>query len=217
MATNIPPHNLGEVLRGCIYLIENPDATVANLLDKVKGPDFPLGGKIVTDRTALRTIYEEGVGSIKVQGEWKLEKLDRGRQQIVVTSIPYGVNKGTLEAVIGQLIEEKKLPQLLGSANESNDKDGMRIVLELRPGTDPQPRDGVPLQAHRAAKVLLVQHDGARPGSGRQGPGPEGRAEPEGHSPPLPRLPDADRPPAVRVRTATAPPADSRPRRVPHH
>lgn len=138
MATSIPPHNLGEVLRGCIHLIENPDATVANLLDKIKGPDFPLGGKIVTDRTALRKIYEDGVGTIKVQGEWKLEDLPRGRQQIVVTSIPYGVNKGTLEATIGQLIEEKKLPQLLGQANESNDKDGMRIVLELRPGIDPQ-------------------------------------------------------------------------------
>jgi DNA gyrase subunit A len=90
MATNIPPHNLGEVLRACIYLIDNPDASVANLLDKVKGPDFPLGGKIVTDRATLRKIYEEGRGTIKVQGEWKEEELDKGRKQIVVTSIPYG-------------------------------------------------------------------------------------------------------------------------------
>jgi DNA gyrase subunit A len=138
MATNIPPHNLGEVLRGCVHLIDNPDASVANLLDKIKGPDFPLGGKIVTDRTTLRKIYEEGVGSIRIQGEWKFEDLGRGKQQIVVTSIPYGVNKGSLEAAIGQVIEQKKLPQLLSVANESNDKDGIRIVLELRPGTDPQ-------------------------------------------------------------------------------
>jgi DNA gyrase subunit A len=138
MATNIPPHNLGEVLRGCVHLIDNPDASVANLLDKIKGPDFPLGGKIVTDRTTLRKIYEEGVGSIRIQGEWKFEDLGRGKQQIVVTSIPYGVNKGSLEAAIGQLIEQKKLPQLLSVANESNDKDGIRIVLELRSGTDPQ-------------------------------------------------------------------------------
>ena len=137
MATNIPPHNLGEVLRACVHLIDNPDATVAQLLDKVKGPDFPLGGKIVTDRAALRTIYEEGRGSIKVQGEWKLEEFGRGREQIVVSSIPYGVDKGALEALIGGMIEEKKLPQLIGLANESNDKDGLRIVLEIRPSTDP--------------------------------------------------------------------------------
>jgi DNA gyrase subunit A len=137
MATNIPPHNLGEVLRACVYLIDNPDATVANLLDKVKGPDFPLGGKILTDRPTLRRIYEEGKGTIKVQGEWKIEDVGRGRQQIVITSIPYGVIKGDLENAIGALIEQKKLPQLIGLSNESNDKDGIRIVLELRAGTDP--------------------------------------------------------------------------------
>jgi DNA gyrase subunit A len=137
MATSIPPHNLGEVLRACVYLIDNPDASVANLLDKVKGPDFPLGGKIVTDRPTLRRIYEEGRGTIKVQGEWKLEDLGRGRQQIVVTSIPYGVVKGDLENTIGGLAEQKKLPQLTGVTNESNDKEGMRIVLDLKPGADP--------------------------------------------------------------------------------
>ncbi|HXD85122.1 MAG TPA: DNA topoisomerase (ATP-hydrolyzing) [Urbifossiella sp.] len=137
MATNIPPHNLAEVLRGCILLIENPDATVAMLREKIKGPDFPLGGKIVTDSATLRGIYETGTGSIKVQGEWKEEKLERGKSQIVVTSIPYGVDKGQLEIAIGGIIEDKKLPQLLGQANETNDKDGMRIVLETKPNTDP--------------------------------------------------------------------------------
>ncbi len=97
MATQIPPHNLAEVLKACILLIEEPDSSIANLLDKVKGPDFPLGGKIVTDRSTLRKIYEEGRGTIKVQGEWKEEKLERDRKQIVITSIPYGVNKGELE------------------------------------------------------------------------------------------------------------------------
>jgi DNA gyrase subunit A len=137
MATNIPPHNLGEVLRACVYLIENPEATVAVLLDKVKGPDFPLGAKIITDRTTLRKIYEEGTGSIKVQAEWKLEELGRGKTQIVVTSIPYGVDKGALENLIGGLIEDKKIPQLLSLTNETNDKEGMRIVLELKAETDP--------------------------------------------------------------------------------
>jgi DNA gyrase subunit A len=137
MATNVPPHNLAEVLRACTYLIDNPDASVANLLDKVKGPDFPLGGKIVTDRATLRRIYEEGTGSIKIQGEWKLEDLGRGKSQIVITSIPYGVLKSELEESIGEIIEGKKLPQVLGQTNESNEKEGLRIVLEMKAGTDP--------------------------------------------------------------------------------
>ncbi len=137
MATNIPPHNLGEVLRACLVLIDNPDASIAQLMEKVKGPDFPLGGKIVAEKGTLRRIFEEGRGSIKVQGEWELEDLGKGKQQIVVSSIPYGVVKGTLEEVIGGIIESKKLPQLLNLANESNDKDGLRIVLEVKPGTDP--------------------------------------------------------------------------------
>ncbi|MBX9581031.1 MAG: DNA topoisomerase 4 subunit A, partial [Gemmataceae bacterium] len=136
MATNIPPHNLAEVLRACVLLIDNPDATVAQLMEKVKGPDFPLGGKIVSDRATLRRIYEEGTGSIKVQAEWKEEDLGRGKTQIVITSIPYAVDKGELEKVIGGIIEDRKLPQVLGLANESNDKDGMRIVLETKPGAD---------------------------------------------------------------------------------
>lgn len=137
VATNIPPHNLGEVLRACVFLIENPDASVAQLMDRVKGPDFPLGGKILADRAALRKIYEEGRGSVKVQGEWKVEDLAKGKQQIVITSIPYAVDKGKLESAIGEIIETKKVPQLLGLSNETNDKDGLRIALEIKPGTDP--------------------------------------------------------------------------------
>ncbi|QJW99954.1 DNA gyrase/topoisomerase IV subunit A [Frigoriglobus tundricola] len=137
MATQIPPHNLGEVLKACVLLIDNPDATVATLLDKVKGPDFPLGGKIVTDRAMLRKIYEEGRGTIRVQGEWREEEFERGKKQIVVTSIPYGVDKGELENTIGRIVEDRKLPQLLGQANESNEKDGLRLVLEVKGGTDP--------------------------------------------------------------------------------
>src|SRR5260370_19566548 len=119
MATNIPPHNLGDVLKACVFLIENPEATTALLLDKVKGPDFPLGGKIVTDRATLRQVYEEGTGSIKVRGEWKEEHHDK-RYSIVITSIPYGVDKGKLEQAIGDIIAGRKLPQLLGLTNESN-------------------------------------------------------------------------------------------------
>jgi DNA gyrase subunit A len=136
LATNIPPHNLGEVARACVHLIDNPDATAAQLLDRVKGPDFPLGGKVVTDRATLRQIYEEGTGSIKIQAEWQTEQ--RGKKGfIIITSIPYGVDKGKLEGDIGTLIETRKLPQLLGLTNESSQKAGLRIALELKPGTDP--------------------------------------------------------------------------------
>jgi DNA gyrase subunit A len=136
MATNIPPHNLREVCNAAVFLIENPDASVAQLLDRVKGPDFPLGGKIVTDRTTLRKIYEEGVGTVKVQAEWKLEEGGK-KPQIVVTSIPYGVDKGKLENDIGAIIESRKLPQLLGLTNETNEKEGLRIALEIKPDADP--------------------------------------------------------------------------------
>lgn len=137
LATNIPPHNLEGVIDACVALINDRDASTATLLDHIKGPDFPLGGKVITDRRTLRKIYEEGTGSIKVQGEWKFEAGGK-RPQIVITSIPYGVNKGNLEATIGALIEDRHLPQLIGLANETNEKDGMRIVLEVKPDTDPE-------------------------------------------------------------------------------
>jgi DNA gyrase subunit A len=136
MATNIPPHNLADTISAAVYLIDNPEATVAQLLDRLKGPDFPLGGRIITDRTTLRKIYEEGTGSIKVQGEWKLEENGKKRQ-IIITSIPYAVNKGTLEAAIGEIIATRKLPQLLDLMNESNEKVGLRIALDIKPDADP--------------------------------------------------------------------------------
>jgi DNA gyrase subunit A len=134
MATNIPPHNLGEVIRASVFFIENPEASTAQLMERIKGPDFPLGGKIVTDRAALRKVYEEGTGSIRVQGEWKLETVGKN-EQIVVTSIPFGVNKSNLEASIGDIIAERRLPQLTNIVNESTDV--IRIVLEMKPGSDP--------------------------------------------------------------------------------
>lgn len=136
MATNIPPHNLGDVVQAAIHLIDHPDASVANLLDRLKGPDFPLGGKIVTDRTTLRKTYEEGQGSIRVQAEWEPEENGR-KKQIAISSIPFGVNKATLEGVIGEIIEARKLPQLIGLTNESNEKVGLRIVLDIKPDADP--------------------------------------------------------------------------------
>jgi DNA gyrase subunit A len=137
MATSIPPHNLAEVVRAAVHLIDDPKASTAQLLDRLKGPDFPLGGKVVTDRASLRRIYEDGSGSIRVQGEWKVEASAR-RDQVVITSIPYGVNKGNLEAAIGEIIASRKLPQVTNLVNESNAKEGIRIVLEIRPDADPE-------------------------------------------------------------------------------
>jgi DNA gyrase subunit A len=136
MATNIPPHNLGELIRACVHLIEDPEATTAELMNRVKGPDFPLGGKILTDRATLRRIYEEGSGTIRIQGEWKLEGEDTRNPQIAITSIPYGVEKDKLENEIGEIIESRKVPNLLGQTNETNEKDGLRITLDVKPGTD---------------------------------------------------------------------------------
>ncbi|HMC65756.1 MAG TPA: DNA topoisomerase (ATP-hydrolyzing) [Gemmataceae bacterium] len=137
MATNIPPHNLGEVVKAAVHLIDHPNATTAQLLDHVKGPDFPLGGRVITDRRTLRKTYEDGTGSIKMQGEWKLEEQGR-RRQIILTSIPYGVNKGSLESVIGEIIESRKLPQLLSLTNETNEKVGLRIALDIKADADPE-------------------------------------------------------------------------------
>lgn len=138
MATNIPPHNLGEVIDACVRLIHEKDVTVHNLLREIKGPDFPLGGRLVTDRKELKQIYEEGRGSIKVRAEWRLdtEKRHEVPDRVVVYSIPYGVETGPLQQEIGTIIANRKLPQLVHVSDQSDEKHGLRIVLELKPDSD---------------------------------------------------------------------------------
>ena len=136
LATNIPPHNLGDVIKASIHLIENPEATTSQLLDRLKGPDFPLGGKILIDRPALTKIYEEGSGSLKIQGQWKLEELNKVKN-IIVYSIPFGVDKGKLVSDIGLIIVERKVPQLLNVVDESSEKEGVKIVLEIKAESSP--------------------------------------------------------------------------------
>ncbi len=139
MATNIPPHNLGEVIKACVYLIGNPDASTAQLMRYVKGPDFPLGGKLVTDRQTLKTIYEEGRGSVKARAEWKFdqEKKQEIKHRLVIYSVPYTVSTGPLLEDLGGICEGRKLPQLVNVGDETNDANGLRIILELKPGSDP--------------------------------------------------------------------------------
>ena len=139
MATNIPPHNLEEVVKGCVHLIQHPDSSVAQIMKQIKGPDFPLGGRIVTDRTELRQCYEEGRGSIKVRSEWELDKEGRRAipHAIAIRSVPYGVETGPLLTALGDLRDSRKLPQLV-DVHDLSDENGLRIVLELKPGSDPE-------------------------------------------------------------------------------
>jgi len=139
MATSIPPHNLTEVIDACIALIGDRSLTVAQLLKYIKGPDFPLGGRIVTERRELRTLYEEGRGSIKVRGEWQLDREKRKEvpDRVVITSIPYGVESGPLLQSIGEIVANRKLPQLLDCADLSDKDHELKILLKLKPGSDP--------------------------------------------------------------------------------
>jgi DNA gyrase subunit A len=130
MATNIPPHNLAEVVDAAIGLVADPELQTKDLLKHVKGPDFPTGGQILNSKKELREIYETGQGAVRIRGEYEVEELKRGGQQIVITSIPYAVNKSTLVMRIGDLVRERKLPPLLDVRDEST-KD-VRIVLELK-------------------------------------------------------------------------------------
>jgi len=135
MACSFPSHNLSEVTAACVALIDDPTLTVAQMMKYIKGPDFPTGAIILNSKTELRKAYEEGLGNIKIRGEWTLEKLARGRDQIIITSIPYGVNKARLIEKIAEIIINKKLPGLVDVRDESDEK--VRVVLEAKTGQDP--------------------------------------------------------------------------------
>src|SRR5437763_4248611 len=135
MATNIPPHNVQELCDALVELIAHPKLDTKDLLKFIKGPDFPTGAQLLNSRAELRQIYESGQGSLRIRGEWKLEELPRGGQQIVVTSIPYTVNKSSMVAKFGDLVRERKLPPLVDVRDEST-KD-VRVVLELKRDADP--------------------------------------------------------------------------------
>ncbi|MGC8777688.1 MAG: DNA gyrase subunit A [Candidatus Caldatribacteriaceae bacterium] len=136
MATNIPPHNLGELIDALLFLIDHPEGSVEDLLRLIPGPDFPTGGKIV-GRRGIEDYFREGKGKFTLQGEAHFEELGRGKQALVIREIPYQVNKAQLVEHIARLIEEKKLPEVTEIRDES-DRDGVRVVLELRRGANPQ-------------------------------------------------------------------------------
>ena len=133
MATRIPPHNLREVIDAAVVLIDEPEADVARLCRKLKGPDFPTGGAILNTREELAQIYESGRGSVSLRGRWETEKQGR-KHLIVITAIPFAVNKATMVEKIGGLIAERKIPQLVDVRDESTED--VRVVLELRKPQD---------------------------------------------------------------------------------
>ncbi len=132
MATNIPPHNLTEVVNACIALIEEPDIDIEALMAHVPGPDFPTAG-IINGAQGIRQAYRTGRGRIQVRARTHFEEMDHGRQRIVVTELPYQVNKARLMEKIAQLVREKRLEGITEIRDES-DKEGMRMVIELRKG-----------------------------------------------------------------------------------
>ncbi|WP_312703118.1 DNA gyrase subunit A [Stutzerimonas nitrititolerans] len=138
MATNIPPHNLGEVIDGCLALIANPDISIDELMTHIPGPDFPTAG-IINGRAGIIEAYRTGRGRIYMRARSTIEDIDKvgGRQQIVITELPYQLNKARLIEKIAELVKEKKIEGITELRDES-DKDGMRVVIELRRGEVPE-------------------------------------------------------------------------------
>ncbi|TNE30235.1 MAG: DNA gyrase subunit A, partial [Alphaproteobacteria bacterium] len=130
MATNIPPHNLGEVIEGCLQLIENPDMTIEELTEIIPGPDFPTGGEIL-GKNGIRSAYHTGRGSVVIRAKTSVEELRGDRQAIIVHEIPYQVNKSRLVERIGEVAREKIVEGITALRDET-DRDGVRIVIEIK-------------------------------------------------------------------------------------
>ena len=136
MATSIPPHNLGEIIDGTLALIENKDIKIKELMKHIPGPDFPTGGVII-GKDIIKQGYNNGRGSFKSRGEVSSETLKNGRERLVITSIPYQVNKSVLNERIAQLVREKKIEGIKDIRDESN-REGIRVAIDLRNGVEPE-------------------------------------------------------------------------------
>jgi DNA gyrase subunit A len=161
MATNIPPHNVGEVIDGVVYLIDHPDCVVADLMQFVKGPDFPTGG-LICGVGQIKSMYETGRGLLKVRGRASIEEGHGGKESIIITEIPYTLNKTSLIEKIAELVHEKKLEGISDIRDES-DKDGIRIVIEIKRGTLPKVLlnnifKHTPLEMTFGAIMLAIDH-----------------------------------------------------------
>ncbi len=136
MATSIPPHNLGEIINGTLALIDNKDIKIKELMKHIPGPDFPTGGVII-GKDIIKQGYNNGRGSFKIRGEVSVESLKNGRDRLVITSIPYQVNKAVLNERIAQLVREKKIEGIKDIRDESN-REGIRVAIDLRNGVEPE-------------------------------------------------------------------------------
>lgn len=136
MATNIPPHNLREVIGACICVLDDPDATLSDLMEHVKGPDFPTKG-IIMGRSGIRAAYATGRGRLMVRARHEFEEFNNGRTRIIITELPYQVNKRMLIKAIADQVEDKRLEGISDIRDES-DRNGMRIVIELKRDANPQ-------------------------------------------------------------------------------
>jgi DNA gyrase subunit A len=137
MATNIPPHNLGEVIDGVVAAIDKPDITVRELMRLIKGPDFPTGG-IIMGRDGIKEYFETGRGSVRMRARVTVEEDSRGRQKLVVTEVPYQVNPSRVAEKIEELRLSKRVPEIARVRNESSGRGGMRLVVELSRNANPQ-------------------------------------------------------------------------------
>jgi DNA gyrase, A subunit len=131
MATNIPPHNLGEVINGTISLIDNPDVTIDELMKDIKGPDFPTAG-IILGKSGIRSAYTTGRGRIKVRGKVEIVTTKKGKKQIIISEIPYMVNKAKLVEKIAELVKEKRIEGISDLRDETDLKKGISIVIDLK-------------------------------------------------------------------------------------
>ncbi len=136
MATSIPPHNLGEIIDGTMALIDNKDIKIKELMKHIPGPDFPTGGVII-GKDIIKQGYKNGRGSFKIRGEISIEQQKNGRERLVITSIPYQVNKSVLNERIAQLVREKKIEGIRDIRDESN-REGIRVAIDLRNGVEPE-------------------------------------------------------------------------------
>jgi len=136
MATSIPPHNLGEIINGTLALIENKEIKIKELMKHIPGPDFPTGGVII-GKAIIKDGYNVGRGSFKIRGEIAIESQKNGRERLVITSIPYQVNKSVLNERIAQLVREKKIEGIKDIRDESN-REGIRVAIDLKNGVEPE-------------------------------------------------------------------------------
>ncbi len=136
MTTNIPPHNLTEVINGCLCVLDDPEATLDDIMEHIKGPDFPTRG-IILGRSGIRAAYATGRGHIQIRARAEFEEFGQGRTRIIVTELPYQVNKSVLVKNIAEQVHDKRLEGISGLRDET-DRDGMRIVIELKKDANPQ-------------------------------------------------------------------------------